>query len=276
MEAKISKLREGLLLSGDLPPGLSSAGSVEIFPLRDGAYLVLAKGIIEAAQKRASAQGMPPEAAASAPFGQARERGNASGQQGIDAKEAALLRKLLAVRFESRAPAQVDMMLSTEEKATLSALLKKRLVSVFHGQKYGSGGVYNVSDAAFTLVREPQASHAPANAAPGAAGVLERNGFLVLESEGEAKLLGNALAEKVKSGEVQGLRAFDRKYYFVTKDYLERNSAKISSCLGRAGRGEQEVAKEAMLPLEGCRAILLHMCESGDALEKAPGKFARA
>ena len=248
VEAKITRAKDGLLLSGELPPGLADSGAVEIFPLRDGACLLLAKGMLPPLQS------------------------GGEGAPRLDASEALLLRKLLSVRFESRIPAQVDRTLSHEEKTILSSLLKKGLVSVFHGRKYGASGVYNVSDKAFSLVREPVAAHAASSPAE----LLEQQGYLVVEGEGEAKALGNALSEKIKSGEVAGLRAFDRKCYFLKKSYLDQAGAKLLSCLWKSPKGEQEVAKEAGLPLEGCRAVLLHLCESGEALEKAPGKFARA
>ena len=262
MEIKVSRNRDGVLLSGQLPEELASASSLELFPLKDGAYLLTAKGFVA-------------KAAPTEPL--AKKEGMA-----LPEKEKSLVRKLLAVRFESRTPAEVDRLLSREEKETLASLTKKDLVQVFHGGKYAKDGVYNVSDFAFNSVREPAAGAAapsPAQQAPFPVSSpvhLEKHGWMVLDDENSARNFAASFPEKVKSGEVRGMRAFDRKYYFVTRGFAESWENKVQSALAKSDKTPEELEAELGIESGGCRALLHHLCESGELMEKRRGKFARA
>lgn len=239
----MKKTQGGIELSGSLPSEISGADAVEIFPLRDGTYLLAVKGAID------------------------RQR-SASVPQGLSSEEKALLKKLLAIRFERRTPDEVDSVLSAKERAMLGSLLEKKAVTVFRSEKYPKG-VYNVSDAIYGQARD-----APVQAAP-VHDPLAR-GFLVLENEGDARQLSSAVAERIKAGEVAGLRSFDRKYYFIRKDFALAQWPKIMSALEKGDKTAEELSRMIGLPPEACLAILLHMAEEGELLEKNKGKFALA
>ena len=260
-EVKVSRTREGILLSGRVPPELSSAQEMEIFPLRDGAYLLLLRGLL-------------PHAAADAD-GIARGAGPQMSE-----KEKGVVRKLLSVRFEKRTPEEAGRLLSREEKEILAVLMKKGLVQVFHKGKYEKDGVYNVSDSAFNSVREPSPPSAsqPPQAPDDVSFVanLEKSGWMVLEDENAARGFALAFPEKVRSGEVRGMRAFDRKYYFVTRRFAEEWEKKVQLALSKSEKGAEELAAELGMDAPGCRALLYHLCESGEVMEKHRGKFVRA
>lgn len=262
-EIKSSKTKDGLLLSGAVPPELSSASSLEIFALRDGIFLLAVKGAIGGRQAPSQAAGA----------------GAGSSSQFTE-KEKELIRKMLAIRFERRIPAEVAKLLSKDEKETLGSLIAKKAVQIFHGGKYEKEGVYNVSDAAFNSVREPVQSSLPS---PGAIAVpvstiahLDSYGWMVLENEADARGFGNAFSEKVKSGDVRGTRAFDMKYYFVRRAFFEEWEKKVLLSLTKSEKSAEEVAAEAGMDAGGCHALLLHLCDSGEAMEKHRGKFTRA
>jgi len=270
MEVKARKTKEGLELLGSLPSEIANASSLEVFPLRDGIYLLSVKGAI-GGQKAAGP---------------------------LSEQERALVKKLLAIKFEKRTPNDVDKTLSSQERATLASLVEKKVVNVFRSSKY-ENGVYNVSDTVFGQAREvagaPQNTGATAGApSPGSRGATQpagasqhapaarpaydplAKGFLVLENEGDARQLSSALAERIKDGEVSGLRAFDRKYYYIKKAFAEQWQPKIQLLLEKGDKTAEEVAKGIGLDVEGCRALLLHMSEAGELLEKSKGKFALA
>ena len=117
MEVKVKKTKEGAELLGSLPPEIANASSLEVFPLRDGIYLLSIKGAI-GAQKAAGP---------------------------LSEQERALVKKLLAIKFEKRTPNEVDKTLSSQERATLASLVEKKVVNVFRSSKY-ENGVYNVSE----------------------------------------------------------------------------------------------------------------------------------
>ena len=105
---------------------------------------------------------------------------------------------------------------------------------------------------------------------------LERNGWMVLETENDARGFANSFPEKIKSGDVRGVRAFDLKFYFVKKAFLEKWETEAQLSLGKGEKTAEEIAEEIGIPTMGCRALLLHMCENGDLMEKKKGKFAKA
>jgi len=264
VEIKASKSKDGLLLSGSMPVDLSAASALELFALKDGIYLLAIKGAIDNAGKPSKMQPIPTVATGAL----------------LSEKEKEVVRKLLSVRFDRRMPAEIAKLLSKEEKETLEGLMKRKLVHIFHGGKYEKEGVYNVSDFAFNSVREPSApsQHAPLQQPLpiNSAEHLEKNGWMVLENETDAKNFASAYPEKVKSGDVKGTRAFDRKYYFVKRGYYEAWEKEVQLSLAKSEKTAEEIAAELSMAPEGARCLLLHMCETGDILERHKGKFARA
>ncbi len=265
LEVKATKTKEGLLLLGHLPQELADSPALELFPLRDGAYLLTVKGFV-------SQKGMLSKAP------------SLNAKDALSEKEKEVVRKLLAIRFERRMPAEVIKCLSKDDKETLETLVKKGMVQVFHGGKYEKGGVYNVSDFAFNSVREPAPVSASSPSAPSPAAPLpisspqhlEKFGWMVLENEADARNFANAYPDKVKSGEVIGQRAFDRRYYFVTRQFFGSHEKGVQSALAKSDKTTEEISQQIGIEAEGCRAILMHLLESGDVMEKKKGKFSRA
>ena len=263
MDVKVRKTKDGAELFGSLPADIANAQALEIFPLRDGIYLLSIKGAI----------------------------GGQKADGPLTDQEKQLVKKLLAIKFEKRTPSDVDMTLSSAEKNTLASLMEKKMVNVFRSGKY-ENGVYNVSDTVFGQTRDVMPSHAPGmetNApqrapVPSAASKAAvqpahdplSKGYLVLENEGDARHLSSALAERINAGEVAGLRAFDRKYYYIRKDFAISHQPKIMASLEKGDKTPEELARAIGLPSEACLAILLHMAEEGELLEKSKGKFALA
>lgn len=260
-EIKASKSRDGLLLSGAVPPELLSATSLDIIQLRDGSFLLTPKSVAKMSSL-------------------------------LNEKEKGVVKKLLSVRFERRTPQEIAKLLDREEKETLESLMKRNIVHVFKEGKYSHEGVYSVSDFAFHQAREEPSQ--PASAAKGQSDSksvqrpsqlpppvsspehLDKFGWMVLDSELEAKNFSNSFPDRVRSGDVKGIRAFDRKYYFITRRFVEGWEKKLLAALGKAEKSPEEIAEEIGLTAEGWRCLLFHMCESGDVLERHRGKFAKA
>lgn len=270
-------------MSGELPSGFSEMQSLEVFHLRDGLYLVAAKGSLPAS--------------------------NASL---LDNIEKETVRRLSSIQFDKRIPSEMAKAFSKEEWRALDGLLQKGLVQLFFGSKYSKEGVYKISDLAFQQSRGPYqpstAQHPPQqapskpqpsqpassppskpstqNASPQPSSKspppisspehLEKFGYMVLDTEGEARNFASAHPDRIKSGEVKGVRAFDKKFYFVRDSFLSLYEKKIPAALGKGEKTAEEVSDELGISAEGGRALLLHLCESGELLEKHRGKFARA
>ncbi|OIO27830.1 hypothetical protein COX86_03755 [Candidatus Micrarchaeota archaeon CG_4_10_14_0_2_um_filter_60_11] len=99
-----------------------------------------------------------------------------------------------------------------------------------------------------------------------------RRGYAVLDNEVEAKRLSEELEQFVKSGQVVGVRGFDRRFYVVSKQFFESASAALLLALKEASALQQASVK-AKLPFEACAAVLAVLKEQGDVIEKKKGLF---
>lgn len=243
---KVQKTKSGLELIGDLPEALLGSRQIELFPLKEGAYLILCKGLLESALEG--------------------ERDGALSQ-----KEQEVVKKLLSVRFEKRTVSDMDRLLPAEEKGILKSLLDRKVITVIKSSKYPNG-VYNISDHAFEQARgSAKAPATPSKSSPFA------RGWLVLESGEEAKRVSGELSELIKAGDIAGLRAFDGKYYFITREFAKSWRNKIVASLSEGKeKTPSEIAAKIGLDAEACLALALHMAEEGELIEKSKGKFAIA
>ncbi|MEM4348721.1 MAG: hypothetical protein QXN37_04095 [Candidatus Anstonellaceae archaeon] len=246
MEIRISKTKEGFAISGNLPPELSP-GEFEIFPLKEGAYLLLAKGFIES-------------------------RGKQVGPSTFSEQEKEVLRKLLNVRFEKRTPKEIGRMLTTQEQRVLAGLMEKRIVHIFKDQRYPEG-VYSIAEAAFNAVKEQQPSQKEVLSPQQH---FEKHGWVIIEEESQARALANNYAEEMKSGYIMGTRSFDKKFYFVSKQFYQSWEKKALLALSKTEKSVEEVSAEIGLPADACKCILVHLCESGEAMEKQKGRYSKA
>lgn len=183
----------------------------------------------------------------------------------VTSVELAVLRKLNSIRFEKRTPEHVDKELTEAEKLVVKNLERKGLVSVFRGRKY-KDGVYSIKDSVYPLLRGKKPD-APAQKGP------IPKGFLTLNDKNEAFKLSQSLSQEMKRGDVIGIKGFDGKFYVVTKQYLEKSKAAISSVL-KGDMDIKSIADAARMDVDGCSAVMRIMAESGEVLEKKKGLFA--
>jgi hypothetical protein len=235
----------------ELPPEMAACEEVEIFPLKEGYYLL------------------------SVPIGQ--PRSSAPKEKGqISEQERAVLRKLLSIRFENRTPAYVGKALSGSELEVLGELERRRLVNVFRGNKY-KDGVYNINDSIYPLLSQRAEQAAPqAHSTPGPGSSfssLGSRGFAIINDKREALALSDQLQSEIKSGSVVGIKGFDGKFYLVTKNYLTDAASAIASVL-KDDMDVQAIASAARLEPDGCIAVLRLLAEGGEIIEKKKGIFA--
>ena len=102
---------------------------------------------------------------------------------------------------------------------------------------------------------------------------LEKEGFVVLQTQPEAMSLSAVLEDSIRSGKVLGIRAFNRKFYIVLRSFFEKNSGKVIKELKQGPRKVEEVAKNAGLDEDGVRAMLYLLSEQGDVSERRKDVF---
>ncbi|MEM0438005.1 MAG: hypothetical protein QXU54_01765 [Candidatus Micrarchaeia archaeon] len=195
--------------------------------------------------------------------------------------ELSLLKRLASVRFEQRAPSSILPKLSESEKASLRTLIDKGVVRVYKEGKYSKEGVYTIPKDAYGLaVRSPPeqtAAPSPVEAGKGVQALLsqlEKQGFVTLDNDELAKSVSYSLRDKIKAGEVRGIRGFDSKYYIFTSQKFSQAHAVISKFLQENKRSTLgEISKGTSLDELLCKGVLTFMLEESEVIEKSRGRY---
>jgi len=265
----------------ELPKEFLANDEAELFALRDGYYLLsqpLESRVSGSGTRTPKTQNPKPET------------------ESASLQEIAVLQKLQSIQFKDRTPANVAKMLGEAEKAVLAGLEKKKWVNVFIGNKY-KDGVYNIADDVYPMLkniipeaktqnhrqetqnpkpdtgnRQLETRTAPVCKDP-LCSLLMKQGFLVIRDTREARELSEKLKTDMKSGLVMGIKGFDGVFYVVTKDYFAHASKSILDALKNDANLEA-ITQNTKLETDGAAAVLRHLAESGDVIEKKKGIFA--
>ncbi len=252
MKIKIVKKGGGAYI--ELPGEFSQVEDVELFKLREGYYLV------------------------TLPLGAAAEKPKRQEFQIPSEAEKSVLKKLLSVKFQNRTPANVEKILSPDEKKVLKELEGKNFINVFRGRKYPYG-VYNINDRVYSVLygertvtqkaaRQPEKKEMKTNPADS----LEQKGYAVGTSTDLRGIIDKNKAE-IKSGKVKGLKGFDGRFYIAKMDYVSRMSPLIIKQLDTE-RSIDEIAANLNVEPDAVRTVLHILAEAGDVIEKRKGVYA--
>ncbi len=206
------------------------------------------------------------------------------GNDYISNEELAVLKKLDTVRYPQRTMEKINEILGSQEKALLQQLIKKKAVSPF---KKGSVELYGISKSVYDkfLMRKkpsPEAKPSPVKIqlsghieGPYAKYIkqLEEQGFLVVQTEAEAGGISLALEQSIRHGKVLGTRAFNRKFYIVTRPFFDLHNPGITKAMREGMSKVGEIASAADVNEDAARAILYLLAESGDVREKRKDSF---
>ncbi|MFA4946228.1 MAG: hypothetical protein WC607_01660 [Candidatus Micrarchaeia archaeon] len=99
-----------------------------------------------------------------------------------------------------------------------------------------------------------------------------RAGYAVLNSEGEAKQLSDELEQFIKNGQVVGVRGFDKRFYVVSREFLERHSSAVLGALKEPNTA-RVAAAQAKMAFDAFNAALVVLKEQGEIIEKKKGVF---
>ncbi|MGC8622440.1 MAG: AbrB/MazE/SpoVT family DNA-binding domain-containing protein [Candidatus Micrarchaeia archaeon] len=97
--------------------------------------------------------------------------------------------------------------------------------------------------------------------------LLEKNGYVVISNQTEASALSEMLENSIRSGEIVGTRAFNKKYYIVMRSFINKNTGRVIKAMDKKATSVAEIAKSIGMEEEGVRSILYMLSEFGDVSE---------
>jgi hypothetical protein len=273
-KARIIKKQERCFI--ELPAEFMGVDEAEVFLLRDGYYLVslpLESCVASLGSGEKTSESM----------------GTKAKSQDISSDEIIVLQKLQSIKFNERTPANVAKALTGNEIPILRSLEQKGLANLFKGNKYPDG-VYNINDSVYPALRNPkneEKSVAQRNEATPAIkpssnqstpqnplySILISKGFLVLRDSNEARSLSETLKADMKQGTVVGVKGFDGSFYVVTREFFERASKSVLKAIGKEA-DIKTISENSKLETDAVLAVLHHLAESGDVIEKKKGIYA--
>ncbi|VVB76625.1 RNA polymerase III subunit RPC82 helix-turn-helix domain protein [uncultured archaeon] len=211
----------------------------------------------------------------------------------LSVDEVGVLKKLDTLRYLERTATNVGKMLSDAEKKTLQGLIGKNVVAMFKDKKEGPYSISKEAYDKFLMRKKPVAAAAPelekrveekqhfTIAYKKMAGIqnesitaLEKNGFIVLNTEAEASSVSLALEDSVRHGLVLGTRAFNKRFYIVLRDYFGQYSAKVIGELKAGPKSVEDISKKTGIDEDAVRAMLYLLAEQGDVSERRRDVFA--
>ncbi len=207
-------------------------------------------------------------------------------------KELILLKKLDTLRYGARTESKIAAMLTNDEKKTLADMQKKRIVILFkkEGEKEYKYSIPKMIYDKFLMRKNQANKEAPnqtqskpeeisnsketvkkwemaLNPETSLITSLETKGYVVFPTTAEATAASAALEESIRHGLVVGTRAFNKKFYVVTRSFLGKAAREISKAIGPKGSSVADISKETGIDEEGVRAVLYMLAEAGDMAE---------
>lgn len=216
----------------------------------------------------------------------------AKGPSGLEIQ---VLKKIDTLRYNDRTKENVAKLLNVQEKEILVQMVKKDYLKPFKSKQ--GIEVYSISKSIYDnfLMRKTQAQKPAKNDAleelhkevhsynvkskdPNDEYIktLSKDGYIVLLSESEASRVSMLLEQSIRHGEILGTRAFNKKFYIVLRDYLNIYSPAIIKELKEGPSKAEEIARKANVDVDGAKAILYLLAESGEIIEKKKDLFAIA
>jgi antitoxin component of MazEF toxin-antitoxin module len=189
-------------------------------------------------------------------------------KRGIADSEIDVLRKLSDIKFADRTKEKVRSVLSDDEQKVLGALVKRKAISYYDEGKYKGRGVYSISRDYYLLLSEPEKVVKKK--------VSLADGFRVVGSQAEAEALLSEMGAAIKGGDVIAVRGFDKKFYFVSSDVMNKEGGKITSALAGGEMSLKEIVGKCSLGEGLAKAVIEVLRESGDIIEKRREVYAIA
>ncbi len=220
--------------------------------------------------------------------------------------EILILKKLERIKYGERTKEEIIKLLNPSERVLLNGIIKKMYVKPFikDGKR-----LYSITNWVYEryLVRNPEAfkkgvlrrkdgGTAVAEQRGRSEGVaavrenrerdvavdagnldfierLKRDGFVVISGSADAENVSARLEDDIRRGLVLGTRAFNRKYYIVYRNFVNKSYPKIIDALRGGEMTTDEVSLKTGIDPDGVRAVMFVLAERGEVMERRRDLF---
>jgi len=191
------------------------------------------------------------------------------------------LKKLDSIKYGERTSKEVEKSFSKREKEVLENLIKKKVVEI---RKSKGKELYSIALSVYNrfLLRKKGIKIGKGgevvkaeikNQEKDLISNLEKEGYIVVQTEEEANEISKILENDIRMGNVIGTRGFDKKYYVVLSSFFAKESQKIIELLKNGEATLQEICQKLNFEEQKAKALLTLLLEKGDVIEKRKNLF---
>jgi hypothetical protein len=168
-----------------------------------------------------------------------------------------------------------EQLLSAEELKAFEELKRSGSVVVYKSNPRFDKGIYRIPSKEKSSSSNSLGVHASMVERPMDEYTLVGDGFQVLRTEGAAKAASFDLAERIRGGEVKGIKSFDGFYYLIENELLQKHMSRILGFIASQKKADLSVlSSQLAIPLILARIVLEFAKEEGSIIEKQKNLFA--
>jgi hypothetical protein len=198
-----------------------------------------------------------------------------------------VLRLLKTHRLPDLIEGRFERFLSSEELKAFQELLQNQKIVVVKSNPKFEKGIYREAMADAPRGASPASirttssaekkivTHTVVHEKPVEEYTLVQDGFMILRSDGAAKVASFDLQERIRAGEIKGIKSFDGFYYIIENSLLEKFTTPLLSELKAKKKDElSTLALAQAVPPILARIVLEFAKEDGVVIEKQKNLFA--
>lgn len=185
-----------------------------------------------------------------------------------------VLKLFRARKDPDRIEGRFEQFLTEEERKAFGELVANGKIVKFKGSEKYSKALYQEPVPGQPVQAIPSAPVTPMVERAAEEYSLQADGFMMLRSEGAAKVASFDLSERIRAGEIRGIRSFDGFYYIIENDLLQKH---LTPALGFIQRHKKvdiaTLAQELNITRVLVRVMLEFAKEDGVVIEKQKDTF---
>ena len=128
---------------------------------------------------------------------------------------------------------------------------------------------------AYSSSSSPQSSAKSLRPPINSAEHLAKFGYMVLNTEDEAKTVMVQIQPMLKNDDVRGIRGFDKRYYVLKRSFLHQYAGLVLAQLDSGPAVAEKIAAALNLDTDAVSVILMIMADEGEVIEKRKGMWER-